>query len=201
MSAETEKKGWRAYTEEMTKVIAGFPEGSPAKKVSAEAFSEIQDFLFSDESYRQEPLELSKMEKGDLRQILSTRKNDFITLTNFTEPQYMLAQRCLITLGSNCAKSKTVAPLVEAWQKIKDSGMILKPNFLSTFLYVLGLEEQYSDISLEVATFHDMLYGSTESSIYLRIKALVAMGDPSRAEELLEKLPVRISKMLVLRPV
>lgn len=193
---------WKAYEEAMRDVVAEFPVGRP-KKVSPEAFLEVKSFLLSaSENAQNMPVkgESSKTENTRLRKMLDTRKTEFLHRTNFTSPQYEAAVRCLANLASYCAKKKIVAPVVIAWQKIKESGTVLKPNLLSTFIYVLGLDEHFSDIALEVATVHDILFGSTENSVFFRIKALVSMRDPSGAEALLGELPVRSFEMFVLWP-
>jgi len=128
---------------------------------------------------------------SNLRKVLQERRKHVMQANNLTDHQFELAMRCMATMASNCAKSSSVLPVTVAWAKIKDTGMILRPNFISTFLYVMGLEEEYTATAFEIATFHDSLYGSTENSIYLRIKALVTMGDAEAAEKLLESLPVR----------
>lgn len=190
------------YNEIMTEVFNSFPEGPPNKKVSAEQFLQVQEILLSDKTYSNSPLDMVGDESNpgpgpgpnsDLRRVLNGRKDQFLEATNITEHQFELAMRCIATMGSMCAKGKSVPPMLVAWSKIKDTGMILKPNFLSTFLYVLGLKEEYLDITLEIATFHDLLYGPTENSVYLRINALVTgtMDDPAGAEKVLDGLAVR----------
>ena len=188
------------YQEMMTKVFRGFPPGKANKKVSAEEFMQVQEMLLSDITYSDSPLDMIGDESrpgpgpgpnSDLRRVLNGRKDHFLQATNFTEHQFELAMRCIATMGSMCAKQKSVPPMMVAWSKIKDTGMILKPNFLSTFLYVLGLEEEYLGVTLEIATFHDLLYGPTENSVYLRIKALVTMDDPAGAEKVIHSLAVR----------
>lgn len=180
-----------SYETAMTDVFQKFPtDRKPTKKVSNDEFQQVQQFLLSDQYYHHgTPLDLD--DGSNLRKVLQERRKHVMQANNLTDHQFELAMRCMATMASNCAKSSSVLPVTVAWAKIKDTGMILRPNFISTFLYVMGLEEEYTATAFEIATFHDSLYGSTENSIYLRIKALVTMGDAEAAEKLLESLPVR----------
>ena len=54
-------------------------------------------------------------------------------------------------------------------------------------------QEYHVNLPEEVATFHDLLYEPTEQSLTLRIKALVAKGNASGAEALLDSFVVRAS--------
>ena len=185
-----------AYKDVMTDVFSDFPPGKPNKKVTEEEFLQVKEFLLSDNTYSDSPLDVagddfsSGQNNNDLRRVLNIRKEHVLETANFTEHQFDLAMRCIATMASKCAKRKEVPPMIVAWSKIKDTGMRLRPNFLSTFLYVFGLEEEYLHFCFEIATFHDLLYEPTENSVYLRIKALVTMDDPGGAEKLLRELSV-----------
>ena len=186
---------WEAYYDSMLAIICEFPPEKIPKQVKQDDFIAVQHFLLSRKTYSQSPLNVNADDfrgaEKTLRDVLHERKANFLSQTNFTRHQYDLAMRFIVNLASNCAKVQTAVPLVTAWSKVKDSGMSLKPNFLSTFLYCFLEEAHYSNLSLEIATIHDLLYGSTENSIFLRIRALIAMDDPKGAEILLNELPVR----------
>ena len=57
-------------------------------------------------------------------------------------------------------------------------------------------EEYVVNLPEEVATFHDLLYEPTEESVTIRIKALVAKGNASGAEALLNRFSVRARVLL-----
>lgn len=184
-----DEAAWDAYAKAMVEVLSDLPE-KPNKKLSSEQFTLVKHYLFSKEHVHNSSLIIYE-EDGvvhDFRTVLDDRKESFLNATGFTFAQYELTMRCFTYLASKCAKTQTILPLLVAWSKIKDGGMALKPNFISTFTYVFGLEETYLGLSSEVATFHALLYGVTENAIYLRIKALVAMGSPVNAEKLLTQL-------------
>ena len=189
------------YRNIMKEVFNKFPKDRPGKNVSPEQFLQVQEILLSDKMYNDSPLDIVREESdsglgpgpgpnSSFRQVMNGRRDQFLESTNFTMGQFQLAGYCLVQMGSLCAKQKNVNPMMMAWSKIKDMGIILKPNFVSTFLYVLGLEEKYLDTTLEIARFHDLLYGPTENSVYLQIKALVAMDDLVGAEKVLGNIGV-----------
>jgi len=59
-------------------------------------------------------------------------------------------------------------------------------------------EEYVVNLPEEVATFHDLLYEPSEESVTIRIKALVAKGNASGAEALLDRFVVRESCRIML---
>lgn len=190
---------YRAIMMEALKKMKKMP-AKRGKNLSPEQFLQVQDMLLSDKIYCESPLDIKGDEshpgsgpgpKNSLRQAMDERRDQILKATNFTEEQFDLAGKCIVLMGSMCAKEKIVPPMIVAWSKMKDIGIILKPNFIMTFLYVLGLEERYLDVTLEIATFHDLLYSPTEKSVYLRTKALIAMDDPVGAEKVLGDLAVR----------
>ena len=90
-------------------------------------------------------------------------------------------------------------PMEVAWYKVKESGLVLPKDTISTYLYVVGTmgmgdsfrmttgdDENESSISEEVVTYHDLAMKPTESSISLRVKAFASKGDAKTAQELLE---------------
>ncbi len=120
-----------------------------------------------------------------------------------------IAQLLFTALGRYCAERARSVPMEVAWYKVKESGLVLPKDTISTYLYVVGTmgmgdsfritttttagEEEKkknsnneSSISEEVVTYHDLAMKPTESSISLRVKAFAAKGDAKTAQELLE---------------
>ena len=117
-----------------------------------------------------------------------------------------IAQLLFAALGRYCAERARSVPMEVAWYKVKESGLVLPKDTISTYLYVVGTmgmgdsfrmttvedEEKKkknnneSSISEEVVTYHDLAMKPTESSISLRVKAFASKGDAKTAQELLE---------------
>lgn len=125
------------------------------------------------------------------RDDLKRQKHVVMDQYNFTKSQYELAVRCLVYAGDYCAKRQNPLPVMVAWQKIKQAGISPLENCVSTFMYVLGMDERCSVVLGEVATVHDLLFPPNEKTVFLRIKSLVSQNDPDSAEAVLASLPVR----------
>ena len=122
-----------------------------------------------------------------------------------------LAQLLFTALGRYCAERARSVPMEVAWYKVKESGLMLPKDTISTYLYVVGTmgmgdsfrmtspsstsvgkeqsqtkKENRQSISEEVATYHDLAMKPTESSISLRVKAFATKGDARSALDLLE---------------
>jgi len=69
-------------------------------------------------------------------QQLQNQRDSFIVKTGFTREQYQIALGAFCYLSSSCARCASCAPLMIAWEKIKESGMILDAKIINTFLYV-----------------------------------------------------------------
>lgn len=187
------KNFWEVYQLAMTDVIEKLP-NRPNKKISEEDFEQVKQYLFSNQAVDVEssPLVINSFANGEeLREAMNDRKDRFMNVTGFSSHQYDLTMRCLVILGSICAKKHAPEPLLVAWTKMKESGMIPKPNFILSYVFVLGLDEKYAKIVSEIGGFHDLLFETTENSAYLRIKASVTDMNLKAAEEVLNKLPVR----------
>eukprot|EP00578_Thalassiosira_sp_NH16_P032595 CAMPEP_0181081076 /NCGR_PEP_ID=MMETSP1071-20121207/2912_1 /TAXON_ID=35127 /ORGANISM="Thalassiosira sp., Strain NH16" /LENGTH=947 /DNA_ID=CAMNT_0023162605 /DNA_START=375 /DNA_END=3216 /DNA_ORIENTATION=+ len=124
-----------------------------------------------------------------------------------------ITQHIMGTLGRYCARRARSSPMVVAWWKVKESGLLLSKSTISTYLYVVSLMgmadslgsssgigissypisdnekgrvvDSRDAIPEEVATYHDLASKPTESSISLRVKAMACKGDANKAEELL----------------
>jgi hypothetical protein len=125
---------------------------------------------------------------------------------------YEVTQFLIGALSRYCARRARSSPMVVAWSKVKESGILLPKNVIATMLYVCGtmgmadsigvmssssssgsdgaLDEKFL-VPEEVATYHDLSSKPTEASISLRIKSLVTKGDASGAEKMLEAFKVR----------
>ena len=141
---------------------------------------------------------------------LRQRSQMFLDTTGITPSQHKLATVLLAHLIDHCAKHSTPAPLYVAWEKVLEAGLVPLSRTLSTYLYVLGLEDNNNnddesmeagtgkeetdgsasqrDIAAEVAMFHDAIYPPTEKTITLLVKSLVSKGDAQGAEALLESI-------------
>lgn len=139
-----------------------------------------------DEFLTRKPMSYSKK--------LQERREMYLEQTGMTASQHKLATTLLSHLGDHCAKTRNPTPLYVAWDKILEAGMTPMSRVLSTYLYVLGLDEEREesdrDVSAEVAMFHDAIYEPTEKTITLLVKSLVRRGDAAGAEALLDNIPV-----------
>ena len=133
-------------------------------------------------------------EKEEFHQQITTQKAQFKAIANITDSQLHMAGKVLTYLGDFCAKHRIYKPLFTAWEKIKETGIVLQEKTLSTYLYVLSSIDDDDDdetsfvndkIQQEVATAHDLLYHPTEKTISLRIKSFVSSGNTQGAESML----------------
>jgi pentatricopeptide repeat protein len=128
--------------------------------------------------------------KGYTKQKLQDRRELYLNKTNLTMDQHKLGTVLLAHLADHCAKTSNPKPLYAAWDNILSAGMIPLSRTLSTYLYVLGLDEdvcsEERDVAAEVAMLHDAIYEPTEKTISLLVKSFVARGDAAGAEALLD---------------
>uniref|UniRef100_A0A7S2KRS3 Uncharacterized protein n=1 Tax=Leptocylindrus danicus TaxID=163516 RepID=A0A7S2KRS3_9STRA len=150
---------------------------------------------------------------------LSRQKESFMKAFPMNDFQYQVLVNVLALMGNYCSKFSRHDALKIAWQKLKEAGVCVTDKTCSSYLYVFtsassmlsaspstspsifsdifndirNEEDETSgprqDIPCEVAAYHDLLYKPTEKSISLRVKSLVAAGDPASAEALLDTLP------------
>jgi len=137
----------------------------------------------------------------DYRSVLTGQRDRFLNATGFTSDQYEYLSRCLTYLGDFAAKLRSPRPAAVAWRKIRQCGMVPRENCVSTYMYVLSLDDNDNggggippllDYCLEAATFRDLLYEPNEKSVTLRIKSLIARGDARGAEDVLSSLPDKV---------
>ena len=133
---------------------------------------------------------------------------ELMAKTEIAKQFHQMATPIITFLARYCAKRSRSDPMHVAWYKIKESGLQLSPDVISTLLYVVttmcsgttlgfgssfGSQEDKEDsiaVPGEVATYHDLLCKPTESSVSLRVKALASRGDTRTAEDLLEAFKV-----------
>jgi hypothetical protein len=89
-----------------------------------------------------------------MRAQLNLQRRTFTEAFQWTLAQYDYAVRCFTYMGDFCAKNQTATrrgqgggggggnPIVVAWHKLRECGMIPKENCISTYMYVLSLEEE-----------------------------------------------------------
>lgn len=160
------------------------------KKCSLDECKPVQEYLFSSQSL----LSLPDISVDGFKDRLRDQKRQFLEETGFSEEQYEYLVRCLAYLGDRCAKIQQIAPALIAWKKMRESGMKPRERFVSTYMYVLSLDESNVQACFETATFHDVLFEPTEKSIFLRIKTLISQSDAKTAEYILSSLPDRQGK-------
>lgn len=149
---------------------------------------------------------------------LSSQREAFLKAFPINDFQYQVLINVLVLMGNYCSKFSRHDALKIAWQKLKEAGVCVTDKTCSSYLYVFTSPSRFfgespsaspsimsdifkdmrneeddtaapkEDIPCEVATYNDLLYKPTEKSISLRVKSLVATGDPASAEALLDTL-------------
>jgi hypothetical protein len=178
-----DKDTWEAYKSVVIEVMK-----SPRvlKKENPDDIQEAKAFLLS----REIVLSAPSIEDEDFRVKIREQKELFNQTHNLSQSQYEFSMRCLVYMGDHCAKRQSARPIAVAWQKMKESGMIPRENCISTYMYVLSMEDVCSEDVVEVANFHDLFFPPNEKTITLRIKSLIGKKDIAKAEEILASLPV-----------
>lgn len=118
----------------------------------------------------------------------ASQRKKFLDKTGFTAKHMEFLTLYLRLAGDMFAKRQLPEPAVLAWYKVKESGVVPPEKSFSTFTYALGLSEGLKSICLEVSQVHDQMFKPTETSIYLRVKDLITMGNITDAEVLLNQL-------------
>ena len=128
------------------------------------------------------------------KQKLKDQRELYMEKTNLTQEQHKQATVLLAHLADHCAKTSNPLPLYFAFQAILNAGMIPLSRTLSTYLYVLSLDEDIGtegrDVAAEVAMLHDAIYEPTEKTVSLLVKSFVARGDAAGAEHLLDGIAI-----------
>lgn len=110
---------------------------------------------------------------------------------NLTKGQFGFLHRCLVYMGDHCAKNRNARPILVAWHKLKECGIIPRENCISTYMYILSTDKSCGEILGEVAAFHDVFFSPNEKTVTLRIKTLIGKNDVEKAEKVLASLSVR----------
>lgn len=152
-------------------------------KDKPEDVSRAFEYLLHNQSILQAPILV--LHENDSRAFMNQQKQNFLAQANLTEAQHELAMRTLTYLGDLCAKKQTPEPLIVAWHKLKEAGMVPRENCISTYMYALSLSNHTSTTTAQVATFHDLFYEPNEKTVTLRIKSMIADKNAAGAEELL----------------
>jgi len=189
-------KLYKAYEESMHEVLDSFR--VMQKKDQLEDLEAAKRYLFSPRRFID--ITPAPSDNHDFKEYMKEQRDTFLQKTELNQNQKQLAVRALNYIGDHCAKKRTSAPLHVAWDKIKEAGLAPRENSLSAYLYILSFMPMLdddcmvqestdlyhaSDVSSEVAFYHDMLYRPTENTVSIRIKTLVEQGNAEEAEKLL----------------
>jgi pentatricopeptide repeat protein len=176
------------------------------KKDREEDLDSAKRFLFA--SNRNVDIDISLSNPNDFQEQIKRQSQKIEDEGKLNSHQRQLALRALSYMGDYCAKKQTSLPLYVAWDKIKEAGLTPRNHALSSYLYMLSSQNDIddivsssdgSDITGEVATFHDVMYEPTENTVSIRIKSLVRQGKAAEAEDLLWALGSTNTKVLRLR--
>jgi hypothetical protein len=164
------------------------------------------DSWYDDQSDIYPPDNVTASRKQTFINQLRSQRDTYMNITGISTEQYKLALKALNYLGDTCAKRNASLPLFLGWTKVKELGVMLQENALSTYLYVLtnsnslpstiSTDQAIHDWSnetdtllSEIAGFHDLMYQPCEKTVTLRIKSYIDRGDVHKAERLLDTLP------------
>eukprot|EP00521_Asterionellopsis_glacialis_P010453 CAMPEP_0195309974 /NCGR_PEP_ID=MMETSP0707-20130614/39008_1 /TAXON_ID=33640 /ORGANISM="Asterionellopsis glacialis, Strain CCMP134" /LENGTH=710 /DNA_ID=CAMNT_0040374279 /DNA_START=82 /DNA_END=2214 /DNA_ORIENTATION=+ len=189
---------WKEYDETFREVVQT---GRVMKKDTKEDMAGAIEYLATNAPIVTTDVSLFDLDTAsDHRDAFKAQRQNFLDQTNFTSAQYDFIGRTLTYLGDFCAKRRLVGPLKVAWHKLKETGTVPRENCISTYLYVLSLDET-SDLSAEVAAFHDLVYEPNEKTLSLRVKSLVGKGDATGALEMLNSLTEEWKKLRTYLPI
>jgi hypothetical protein len=184
------KNPWDAYVSTLQLVLEGVV---PVNKKSPkkEDYAPAIEFLFSNSvpnGVPEPPALTAAAVDGQhaFRSRMEEQRRTFQTITKLNDAQFQYAVRVLTYMGDHCAKRGLAVPLMVAWGKLRQAGMIPRENCISTYMYALSLDEETELLSGDVASFHDLLFQPSENTVCLRIKGLVGQGRAAEAERLLE---------------
>jgi pentatricopeptide repeat protein len=199
-----DEDSWKLYTDFMNEVIE--KEFTQKRKLVLphDELTAVQAYLLNNSAIAglPSPMDVLSESRDTIRNRLTQQKEAFVRQSRFTPAMYELCGRCLIYMNDLCAKRQVKAPSLPAWLKLRECGLTPRENAVSTFLYVLsmqndnvqlGNDDLFRNISLDVAIFHDLLYFPNEKSALVRIKALIMEGDAKSAEKVLATLSAKRS--------
>ena len=104
--------------------------------------------------------------QGDsFRGELEKQQQAFLEETGLTPEQYQVAEKAFQVLATQCAKRARAAPVEIMWEKVKESGMILSANVMSTILYVVSTGGSVLSASSSFSSRDNERRGSKLSSV------------------------------------
>ena len=191
---------------------SGWEDGATAFFNATDPGITVQDSNIPLELKTQQDLFMAKLLSNNpdlLEAFVSDETDEYEAKIMITKQFHAISIQLITFLLRHCAKRSRSDPMHVCWYKVKESGLKLPQDSISTFLYVvtnmgssLGSmfmrsngekEENIYLVPEEVATYHDLLCKPTESSVSLRIKTLSGQGDTATAEELLDAFKVRFA--------
>lgn len=157
----------------------------------------------------------SKEASRIFRSEIYAQKERFMAHMGFDKLQHRIAEGALTQTVNMCAKNVTGRPVHVLWSKVKEMGISYRP-LLGNLLYVsstftMGVSHQkgnfgvgssiidilqtngsedsgpQTDVTEEIAIYHDLLHKPTDESVSVRARFLVANGFPKEAELLLDE--------------
>lgn len=179
---------WDSYVKAMTEVMQS---KRVLKKDKVEDMEIVQNYLVSKRTLSDIPSPMD-LDPEHVLNAMNEQSKIFQTHYNFTQQQYNYAMRSLVYFGDSCAKNQVGLPVVVSWHKMLEGGMVPRENSISTYMYILSLEDNSTachDTVDELATFHDLVYAPSEKTVFLRMKNLIAKNDIMTAEKILSSLP------------
>eukprot|EP00536_Pseudo-nitzschia_multiseries_P012512 jgi/Psemu1/244629/estExt_Genewise1.C_4820015 len=150
------------------------------KNSDQETIEKCRAYLLSYENYLTEVPDINKKEA--LESILEERQNRFQQRFDFTNDQVQFVNRCLVYMGDACAREQSKQNR-KAQKKIKELGLVIREKSLSSYMYILsstrgGQQQQQQHI----VSCYDAIYGSSEKTVTIRLKGLIARGKFDEAE-------------------
>jgi pentatricopeptide repeat protein len=214
-----DEETWQLYVQLMTDVMQR--DRVIGKKLSVQEIQAVQEYLLQNCALADLPSpptlsscsdDASNTKHGGLYRVtcrdrIEEQRRVFLQQSNLTVPAHDYLGRCLVYMADFCAKKQHPGPCLPAWYKLRECGLAPRENAVSTYLYVLSIDDdpaavamgsaaadnslhrQQREACLDVAVFHDMLYKPSEKTITLRIKALISKGEAAAAEQILAFLP------------
>jgi len=83
-------------------------------------------------------LDLKEIMGNEFRSEMDKQRQAFLEETGLTSEQHDIAAMAMFRFASWCAKRARAAPVEVAWEKVKESGIVLPSDTMSTLLYVVS---------------------------------------------------------------
>ena len=122
--------------------------------------------------------------QGDcFRGELEKQQQAFLEETGLSPEQYQVAKKAFQVLATQCAKRARAAPVEIMWEKIKESGMILSADVMSTILYVVSTGGSVLSSSSSFSSRDNERQGSKLSSISSLFSGISGRNDSAGANK------------------